>query len=229
MSSFTPQHDGSTGVLVLAVGSQTGGGRRALSAALIAALAITVLAGCAQTNALFDGTTGALGPPSQVAQAGATPGEPPLPARRKPSGDQAAGDSLGILAALPDIDLSAPSVAPASVVTQDKPVDVYVRVARQIRRCWLGPDDPTLPGHGFRARATPGEAGEAEIDIYKEVPGRKYGPYAFEVKISPQAGGSLVRSTNRRLDEALANALRRDLAAWVRGGSACDTPGRDNA
>jgi len=135
----------------------------------------------------------------------------------------------GLLAALPDISLSAQAVAPLSVIADDAPVNVYVRLARQIRRCWLGAQDPRLPGHGFRAEAKPGQAAEAEIDVFEEAPGRKFGRHAFEVKITPQGGGSLVRSTNRRFDEELANTLRADVARWVRGGTGCDAPGRGNA
>jgi hypothetical protein len=190
------------------------------------ALGAAMLAGCAQTSALFEGTTGAL-PAAQSVQSGAQAGDPPLPARRKPKA--APQEDRGLLAALPDIDLTAQAVAPQSVTANEKPINVYVRLARQIRRCWLGPNDPRLPGHGFRAEAKPGEAGEAEIDVFKEVPGRKYGPHAFEVKITPEGGGSLVRSTNRRVDEELANTLRADVARWARGGTGCDGPGRGSA
>lgn len=193
---------------------------------VVVALGAVFLAGCAQTNALFDGTTGALPSASQTVQAGTVAGGPPLPARRKPKAKRSDDDG-GLFAALPDVDLTAQAVAPQSVVADDIPVNLYVRLARQIRRCWLGPDEPRLPGHGFRAEAKPG--GEAEIDVYKEVPGRKYGPFAFEVKITPQAGGSLVRSTNRRLEDDLATKLRADIARWVRGGNDCSNAGRGNA
>lgn len=193
---------------------------------VVIVLGASFLASCAQTNTLFDGATGALSPGAQTVQAGVGAGGPPLPARRKPKAERADDDG-GLFAALPDVDLTAQQVAPLSVVADDTPVDLYVRLARQIRRCWLGPDDPRLPGHGFRAEAKPG--GEAEIDVYKEVPGRKYGPFAFEVKITQQAGGSLVRSTNRRLQDDLATKLRADIARWVRGSTACSNPGRGNA
>jgi len=190
------------------------------------ALSAVLLSGCAQTNALFDGATGSLAPPSQTARAD-NAGPPPLPSRRTSEAESPRTD--GLLAALPDINFSAQAVAPLSVVADDAPVNVYVRLARQIRRCWLGAQDPRLPGHGFRAEAKPGQAAEAEIDVFEEAPGRKYGPHAFEVKITPQGGGSLVRSTNRRFDEELANTLRADVARWVRGGTGCDAPGRGNA
>ncbi len=180
-----------------------------------------LLAGCAQTNALFDGATGSLSEGSQTVQAQSV-GQPPLPAKRRPQPKPEREESGGgLLAMLPDIDLTAQAVAPQSVVAEDTPINVYVRLARQIRQCWLGPTDARLPGHGFRAEAKPGEAVEAEIDIFEKVPGRKTGPLAFEVKITPQGGGSLVRSTNRRVDEELADALRGDIARWVRGGDSC--------
>jgi hypothetical protein len=194
----------------------------------IAALGITVLAGCAQTTALFDGTTGAIPSAASTADSAAATGSPPLPARRDAEARQPENEG-GLLAALPEVDLSAEAVAPRSVVADDTPVNVYVRLARQIRRCWLGATDPRLPGHGFRAEAKPGASGKAEIDVYKETPGRKYGPYVFEVEITPQGGGALVRSTNRRVDDELANTLRADIARWVRGGAGCPATGSKNA
>lgn len=195
-------------------------------AAALLSLASLTLAGCAQTNALFDGTTGAL---DAAVTSGANAGSPPLPARRKPKADTADESGGGILAALPDIDLSGQVVAPRSVTTDDTPVDVYVRVARQIRQCWLGGNDPKLLGHGFRAEAKPGASGAAEIDVYKKVEGRKLGPFAFEVKITPEGSGSLVRSTNRRLEDKLANTLRADIARWTRGSSGCTSSSAKNA
>lgn len=189
-------------------------------------LASLALAGCAQTNAMFDGATGAL---DSAQRSGASAGSPPLPARRKPTADTSEDSGGGILAALPDIDLSAQAVAPRSVVTDETPVNVYVRVARQIRQCWLGADDPKLPGHGFRAEAKPGASGAAEIDVYKKVEGRKLGPFAFEVEITPEGSGSLVRSTNRRLDDKVAETLRADIARWTRGGSGCTASRAKNA
>lgn len=177
---------------------------------------------CAQTNALLGTTTGSLSSSEYAAVAQSADG-PPLPERREPGAQQADAGS-GLLAALPDIDISAEAVAPASVVASEPPVNVYTRLARQIRRCWLAPTDPKLPGHGFRAKAEPGQSGAAEIDLYEEVPGRKYGPFAFEVKISPEGTGALVRSQNRRLDDELAEALRADIARWARGTSGCNGP-----
>ncbi|MFP4538616.1 MAG: hypothetical protein ACLFPA_09970 [Dichotomicrobium sp.] len=159
----------------------------------------------------------------------ASAGSPPLPARRKPKADTADDSDGSILAALSDIDLSTQAVAPRSVTTDDTPVDVYVRVARQIRQCWLGGHDPKLPGHGFRAEAKPGASSEAEIDLYRKVEGRKLGPFAFEVKIMPEGSGSLVSSTNRRLNDELVNALRADIARWTRGRSGCTSSRAKNA
>ena len=174
------------------------------------------LAGCAQSGGIL---TGALDP--VAAPAGMESVGPPLPERRSREDAASRSTSASLLAALPDIDLSAPAIAPSSVVSQGTPINIYVHVAREIRRCWLGSDSPKLPGHGFRASAQPGDAGEAEIDIYKQVEGRKYGPFAFEVKITPQGSGSLVQSRNRSLDDALANDLRGDVARWTNGGSGC--------
>lgn len=198
--------------------------RISVSAAVLAGL---TLGGCAQTNAVFDGTTGTLSRASQTTGSAAA-GMPPLPSRRKAQDARPAGEG-DLFAALSDIDLTAEAVGPRSVVADDQPVNVYVRLARLIRRCWLGPDDPRLPGHGFRAKAKPGRNSGAEIDVYKKAPGRKYGPYAYEVKITPEGRGSLVRSTNRRVDAKLANTLRADVARWVRGGTGCHAPDRGNA
>lgn len=182
------------------------------------------LSGCAQSGGILTATLGTTIQPAATPATG-----PPLPERRAGNAPDNRGSTAGLLAALPQIDLSVPSVAPSSVVAQEPPINVYVRVAREIRRCWLGPNDPRLPGHGFRASAQPGAAGQAEIDIYKEVEGRKYGPFAFEVKITPQGSGALVRSRNRRLDDDLANTLRADIARWTNGASGCGKAGAKSA
>lgn len=189
----------------------------------VACAVCLALAGCAQSGALLTGSIGPSAQPSADGRAG-----PPLPEQRAAKTKPEEDDSTGLLAALSDIDLSTPAVAPSSVVTQEEPVNVYVRVAREIRRCWLGPENPKLPGHGFLASAQPGEAGEAEIDIYKKAEGRKYGPFAFEVKITPEGSGALVRSRNRGLDDALADTLRADVARWTRGASGCEAASAKN-
>jgi len=185
------------------------------------------LSACAQSGALFNGPTGAVVPATHSTPGGDTAGMPPVPGRRSAKAGSGADSGTGFFGALPDIDLSAQAVAPASVVAQGSPINAYVRVARGIRRCWLGPDNPKLAGHGFRASAQPGRSGKAEIDIYKRVEGRKLGPFAFEIRIAPEGTGALVRSTNRRLDDKLVTELRADIARWVRGGQGCGS-GRAN-
>jgi len=189
---------------------------------LVFAAISVVLSGCAQSGALLNVTTGALDPQRKTQDAEIRNGVPPLPSRRVEKKPSETTDG-SLFAALPDIDLSAPAVAPRSVMSEDTLANVYIRIARGIRRCWLGPDEPKLPGHGFRAEAKPGRSGQAEIDVYKKVEGRKLGPFVFEVTIEPQSGGARVRSTNRRLDAKLANSLRADIARWTRGQEDCGT------
>ncbi len=188
--------------------------------ALLALGVLPWLASCAQTSSLLGVTT--TSSIESASRQGDTGDMPPLPARRTETGKS---ESTGLLAALSEVTLSGPVVAPSQVVAEDGPVAVYTQVAREIRRCWLAPVDPKLEGHGFRAEA-PADAQQIKIDIFREVPDRKLGPFAFRIDILPQGGGTLVTSRNVRLPDALADEFRGDIARWVKGDTTCRVASR---
>lgn len=148
---------------------------------------------------------------------------PPLPQRRTAKAQARSGGML--LAVLPKIDLTGPQTAPSAVIAENNPIEVYTLLARQIRRCWLSLEKPKLANHDFRAEASAEGGGKAKIAIYRKVPGRKLGPFAFHIDLLAEGTGTLVKSTNRRLPKKLANTLRADIARWVKGSESCKVQG----
>ncbi len=176
-------------------------------------------------------------PASEAETAGVeVAGAPPLPARdvRKrpksaPSTELASATNPKeekhaslTLPSLSDVKLfSAAEYAPDSANWEGGPVDVYTQLAQEIRACWFTPGKSKLTNHGFYADVLPDDKDNAKIIIYEKDPEGRRGVQAFRIDISGSAGGSTVKSENRRLDKALDLAFKSDLARWSKGEQGC--------
>jgi hypothetical protein len=111
-----------------------------------------------------------------------------------------------------------------------QPVDLYLRVARGAKSCWLRPGGPLAVGYVFAADVRPEDkGGGARITIFTAAAEYKRGLKAFSVtmiKAAPAAGSSgdgdsLIGSENAKIAEPLATQMQNDALRWANGDPAC--------
>lgn len=127
------------------------------------------------------------------------------------------------LPSLPKIEL--PSGPPPNVGT---PIEVYGRIGRGLRQCWLGPDRPLNAGYLYEASTEPAhKGGRSEIVIReRETNGPSTrGSRAFTILISPDpshSDQSVVEVQNAKLPQAQAADIERQVKGWATGALGCD-------
>lgn len=134
---------------------------------------------------------------------------------------------------LPPLPASLGADAQSATVAPDPPVDVYSRVARGALKCWFGSAGSLKKSHVFHAKTDPPSAGgAAQIVVHTRdaetlQPGQAgYAALrAFQISISPAAGGSLVETQNVRFPEPQGLDMTKDVARWVGGSDGCSVLG----
>ena len=118
-----------------------------------------------------------------------------------------------------DLEMPVAFSSTASVIGES-PAQVYARIARRARACWLKPGDPVLTKHEFRAEAR-GDGSRADITIYEIKPKAKL-EKVFVVKFRSREDGTVIGTDNISLPYALAQKLTADVGRWAQGNQACE-------
>jgi hypothetical protein len=116
--------------------------------------------------------------------------------------------------------------APDSILADKPPTDVYSVIAQKALVCWMGPKGPLKGSQIFHAdAASPTTGGRAEIALHERDTTQKHpwGPRTFRIELTDEGGGTNTRIAmqNIKLPNDLAEALRTDVNAWVRGKDSC--------
>ncbi len=120
------------------------------------------------------------------------------------------------------------SLSADASVHDDKPIDLYSKVARGALTCWFGSQGSLKKTHIFHAEAAPEHSGgTVEIVIHERDQGAP-SPRSlrtYRVAITPSANGSRMVAENLKMSDAMAKDMRADLARWSTGNSTCGVVG----
>ncbi|MGD9785792.1 MAG: hypothetical protein AB7E80_05345 [Hyphomicrobiaceae bacterium] len=140
------------------------------------------------------------------------------------------GPAASSLPSLPKIEL--PGSGPAVVGT---PTELYERISRGLRACWMQVDGPLNKTHLFEATAEPAhKGGNAEIVLReRETEGPSVrGTKAVRIAIaaSPSSSDSaMIEFENLKLPADDGRRLEKDVRAWATGVTGCKTEAQATA
>lgn len=100
--------------------------------------------------------------------------------------------------------------------------EIYMRVARGAKACWFGAGRPLENSYLFEGElASASDGGAAEVAVHIRTPDQPSprGGKVFIVSITREGEGSSLVTENRRIPDALAHAMRSDVARWAKTGS----------
>jgi hypothetical protein len=113
-------------------------------------------------------------------------------------------------------------------VHDEKPIDLYSKIARGALTCWFGSHGSLKKAHIFHAEAAPEHSGGAvEIVIHERDQGAP-SPRAlrtYRVTITALPSGSRMVAENLKMPDAIAKDMRADLDRWSKGDSSCGVVG----
>lgn len=118
------------------------------------------------------------------------------------------------------------SQGPVTIVRGSTPSQLYSHIAKQVRTCWLNPQDPVLTKHVFRAEAgAGGPSGQStKIVIHEQTKDLKRGLKAFTIDFQPRRNETQIIAQNLKLPYALSQKLVSDVGYWAQGGNNCSGP-----
>jgi len=114
----------------------------------------------------------------------------------------------------------------STTVMGKRPSEVYARIAKLVRSCWLNPTDPVLKHHVFYAKA-PADDTSAVITIYETKSQNRRDARAFTISFSRRIKGTQIDIENRRLPYVLAQKLSADVNRWSQGNESCQAVSDD--
>ena len=136
-------------------------------------------------------------------------------------GDTASLSAPALPLALPGFGIAAPG----------KPVEVYTRLARLAKACWLSAPAPLSEGYLFTAEVSPeGRGGAASIVIFEKnaspgIPGQR-GLVAYSLALMPSGEGTSIGVENGRIAEGFAAKMHADVERWAAGETGCNEASR---
>ena len=122
-------------------------------------------------------------------------------------------------AALASAEASRPPPMQISLA-RSKPLDVYVVMGGNIKRCWFNPVDPLLPDHVYRADVSPA-GNKATVTVHTRAdlgrPGRK----TYVIDFKPAGSATTITTENIKMEPEQVAKMEFDLERWKRGETNC--------
>lgn len=109
---------------------------------------------------------------------------------------------------------------PAASMDIVQPVQSYIRIGKDIKRCWFNANDPLLPGYVYRARVS-SDGGPVQILIHRKTRWGLPGALSYVINFKPDGTEIELVPDNVRMPDRLAEQMHADLARWQHGETGC--------
>jgi hypothetical protein len=113
------------------------------------------------------------------------------------------------------------STGPSSVsLLRAKPLDAYVFMGGNIKRCWFNPTDPLLPKYVYRADVSP-DGGKVKITLHQRADLGRAGLTTYVIDFKQSGPSTIIATENLKMPPQLAAKMQFDIDRWKRGTSNC--------
>jgi hypothetical protein len=120
-----------------------------------------------------------------------------------------------------DATMATGSTGPSSIsLLRAKPLDAYVFLGGNIKRCWFNPTDPLLPKYVYRADVSP-EGGKVKITVHQRANLGRAGLTTYVIDFKQSGPSTIVTTENLKMPPELAAKMQFDIDRWKRGASNC--------
>ena len=105
-------------------------------------------------------------------------------------------------------------------LTRAKPMDAYVAIGGDIKRCWFNPVDGLLPKHVYRADVS-ADGSKVQISVHQKIELGRAGMTTYVIDFKQSGPSTVITTENRKMSPDLAAKMQFDLDRWKRGQSDC--------
>lgn len=122
-------------------------------------------------------------------------------------------------AALASAEASRPPPMKISLA-RSKPLDVYVVMGGNIKRCWFNAVDPLLPDHVYRADVSP-NGSKATVTVHTKADLGRAGRRTYVIDFKQAGSATTITTENIKMEPEMVAKMEYDLERWKRGESNC--------
>jgi hypothetical protein len=105
-------------------------------------------------------------------------------------------------------------------LTRAKPLDAYVAIGGDIKRCWFNPVDGLLPKYVYRADVSP-DGSKVQISVHQKIELGRAGMTTYVLDFKQSGPSTVIATENRTMPPDLAAKMQFDIDRWKRGQSDC--------
>jgi hypothetical protein len=117
-------------------------------------------------------------------------------------------------------DATGTAPARSASVSRLKPLDAYVILGGDIKRCWFNVNKPLLPDYVYRADV-PADGSKVLITIHDRADLGRAGMSTYAIDFKQDGVSTIITTQNRKMPPEIAERMQADLDRWKLGDAAC--------
>ena len=122
------------------------------------------------------------------------------------------GSSGGDAPAVAVQDSTGTTGATSISLTRAKPMDAYLAIGGDIKRCWFNPVDGLLPKHVYRADVSP-DGNKVQISVHQKIELGRAGMTTYVIDFKQSGPSTVITTENRTMPPDLAAKMQFDSTA----------------
>lgn len=130
------------------------------------------------------------------------------------------GSSGGDAPAVAVQDSTGSTRATSISLTRARPMDAYLAIGGDIKRCWFNPVEGLLPKHVYRADVSP-DGDRVQISVHQKIELGRAGMTTYVIDFKQSGSSTVITTENRTMPPDLAAKMQFDLERWKGGQSDC--------
>jgi hypothetical protein len=107
-------------------------------------------------------------------------------------------------------------------VSRLKPLDAYVIMGGDIKRCWFNANKPLLPDYVYRADV-PADGSKVLITIHDRANLGRAGMSTYAIDFKQEGVSTIITTQNRKMPPEIAERMQADIDRWKLGDATCST------
>ena len=117
-------------------------------------------------------------------------------------------------------DTTGATQAKTASVSRLKPLDAYVILGGDIKRCWFNANKPLLPDYVYRADV-PADGSKVLITIHDRANLGRAGMSTYAIDFKQDGVSTIVTTENRKMPPEIAERMQADINRWKLGDATC--------
>jgi hypothetical protein len=117
-------------------------------------------------------------------------------------------------------DTTGTAPARTASVSRLKPLDAYVILGGDIKRCWFNVNKPLLSDYVYRADV-PADGSKVQLTIHDRANLGRAGMSTYAIDFKQEGVSTIITTQNRKMPPEIAERMQADIDRWKLGDASC--------